>query len=125
MELKVFTLITDNNSVNRNVFKLFSDEEHLNVSVPNAACAERPLLFILDPVYIIKSVQNSWINKKNDLVSFTYPNFNNLSETATVSFKIIRLLCISENKSLAKSAYKLTLKSLYLSSIERHKVTAP
>lgn len=121
--LKVIALITDNNSINRKTFKLFSNGENLNVSVPNPACPERPLFFILDPVHIIKSIRNNWLNKKDDLVSFTYPDFNNHSEIATASFKILRTLYASESHNLAKCAYKITLKSLYPSNIERQNVS--
>lgn len=122
ISVKVIAIVSDNNSINRKIFKQFSSKNELEISVPNPAIPSRPLFFLLDSVHLLKSIRNNWINKKDELVSFIFPDFSDTSCFNVASFKVLRSLFALENKNIVKCAYKLTLKSLYPSNIERQNV---
>ena len=65
----VLGLCCDGASANRKLWKLHNDSNELMYRVPNvfAAEGERFLYFISDPPHLLKTVRNSWYNKKRKL----------------------------------------------------------
>ena len=65
----VLGLCCDGASANRKLWKLHSESKELVYRVPNiyAAEGERFLYFISDPPHLLKTVRNSWCNKKRKL----------------------------------------------------------
>lgn len=67
--LFVLRLCCDGASANRKLWKLHSESKELIYRVPNiyAAEGERFIYFISDPPHLLKTVRNSWYNKKRKL----------------------------------------------------------
>ena len=89
---------------------------------------DRPLFFMFDSVHILKCVRNNWINQKSNDRSIVYPffEFNDIKTKAfsdnIASFNSLKQLHAVENGSLVKCAYRLSLKALNPTSIERQNV---
>ena len=65
----VLALCCDGASSNRRLWKLHSESKELVYRIPNvfASEGERFLYFISDPPHLIKTIRNSWYNKKRRL----------------------------------------------------------
>ena len=83
---------------------------------------------MFDSVHILKCVRNNWLNQKSNDKSIIYPFFEfddikteGLSDNIA-SFNSLKQLHAVENGSLVKFAYRLSLKALNPTSIERQNV---
>lgn len=78
---------------------------------------------MIDPVHLLKSVRNNWLNQKNIEKALYFPNFPNImsndsSNFQTASLSSLRKLVYCERNSLLKFGYTLNLKSLSPSNLE-------
>ncbi|KAH9382973.1 hypothetical protein HPB48_023610 [Haemaphysalis longicornis] len=55
--LRIIAVITDNNSINRKTMSLFGAPCKLQSVYPHPADPDRPLLFLIDPVHLMKCVE--------------------------------------------------------------------
>ncbi|XP_055928658.1 uncharacterized protein LOC129959790 [Argiope bruennichi] len=124
----VIGIITDNNSVNRKAVGLFIDPPELSYCYSHPVNKQRPLFYVVDPVHLFKCMRNNWLNQKNDGKCFFYPNFDLVPEVKdianfkTARFSTIRDLYNLESDSLVKYGFKLSLKALAPSNMERQNV---
>lgn len=119
---KVIVIITDNNRVNQNLYKLFTDGK--SFFFPNPDYIDFPIYLMYDPVHIFKNFRNNWLNLKNLFLTFLFPDMNmNSDNLKKASFSHIRDQYQKEKHLLLKKAYKLNYKSVHPSSMERQSVT--
>ena len=97
----------------------------MSIVYPHPCDIDRPLFFMFDSVHILKCVRNNWLNPKSNDKSIVYPFFEfddikteGLSDNIA-SFNSLKQLHAVENGSLVKFAYRLSLKALNPTSIER------
>ena len=83
---KVLCLISDNNRINRNMFKLFPSKDSNEICVQNPADESKELFLMFDSVHLMKSIRNNWLNQLNVEKTFICPKFNNFDENINVSF---------------------------------------
>ena len=121
-DLIVRVLCTDNYPLNVNLFKLFSPSGILEPSVPHPSDPTRTLNLMFDFVHIIKTIRNNWINQKDPNHTFTFPSFDDFTLSNSASFEDIRVLYKEEQRSVAKTAHRLTAKSCWPSNLERQNV---
>lgn len=72
---KVIVIVTDNNSINRKCVRNFNNPSAEYV-YPHPCNSERPLFYCVDPVHLIKSVRNNWVNQKNREQAMYFPTFD-------------------------------------------------
>ena len=77
---------------------------------------------MFDFVHIIKTIRNNWINQKDPNRTFTFPSFDDFTLSNSSSFEDIRVLYKEEQRSVAKTAHRLTAKSCWPSNLERQNV---
>lgn len=118
---KVLAIITDNNNINKRMFEYFEKTSDSVPSYINPKDSSFPLFLLYDPVHLVKSIRNNWINHK-DLI-FDYPNFENVNVIEKANFGHLRFLYDLEKNYLIKYSHKLSYKSLYPQSVERQKVS--
>lgn len=80
----------------------------------------RPLYFVIDPVHILTNIRNNWINK-NPNQYLKYPDFKE-DGMRMASFNALKQLHAIEKENILRYGYRLSLKALYPSSIERQNV---
>ncbi|GBM55735.1 hypothetical protein AVEN_190323-1 [Araneus ventricosus] len=124
----VIGIITDNNSVNRRAVDLFIDPPELSYCYPHPADKSRPLFFVVDTVHLFQCIRNNWLNQKNDCRCFFYPKFDSVHAVQDIAdfkaarFTTIRELCNLESDKFVKYGFRLNLKALVPSSMERQNV---
>ncbi|GBN17158.1 hypothetical protein AVEN_252104-1 [Araneus ventricosus] len=80
---------------------------------------------VIGPVHLFKCIRNNWLNQKNDGRCFFYPKFDSVHAVQdTADFKAarsttIRQLYNLESDKLVKYGFRLNLKALSPSSMER------
>ena len=67
---RIISLISDNNIINRNSFKLLSGTDVLKPYIINPVNREDTIYIIFDSVHLFKCVQNNLINLKNNHILF-------------------------------------------------------
>ena len=77
---------------------------------------------MFDFVHRIKTIRNNWINQKDPNNTFTFPSFDDFTLSNSASFEDIRVLYKEEQRSVAKTAHRLTAKSCWPSNLERQNV---
>ena len=80
------------------------------------------IYFLFDSVHLLKSVRNNWINLKNYIKTFTFPDIDDNSVILHASFNHLETMYNLESNSTLKQAYRLTYKALHPHSIERQNV---
>ncbi|GBN15042.1 hypothetical protein AVEN_182966-1 [Araneus ventricosus] len=124
----VIGIITENNSVKRRAVELFIDLPELSYCYPHPVDKSRPLFFVVDPFHLFKCIRNNWLNQKNDGRCFFYPKFDSvhavqdIADFKTARFTTIRELYNLESDKLVKYGFRLNLKALAPSSMERQNV---
>ncbi|GBN13260.1 hypothetical protein AVEN_81212-1 [Araneus ventricosus] len=124
----VIGIITDNNSVNRRAVDLFTDPPELSYCYPHPVDKSRPLFFVVDPVHLFKCIRNNWLNQMNDGRCFFYPKFvsvhavQDVADFKAARFTTIRELYNLESDKFVKYGFRLNLKGLVPSSMERQNV---
>lgn len=113
----VLVVITDNNRVNQNVFKLLAPDS--SYCFKNPKYLGRLIRLIFDTIHIFKNFRNNWINKNDEEKSFFYPKFSDFSVVQQASFKDLHN---SEKYKIIKLAPKLKTKTLYPSRFDRQRV---
>ena len=63
----VLALTCDGASPNRRLWKLHSRTDEMVYKIPNPYATDRQLFFISDPPHLLKTIRNSWYNKKRKL----------------------------------------------------------
>ena len=103
---KVISLVSDNNSVNRKAFELFTPNNLLQPSIPHPIDDKRLLFFIFDTVHIVKSIRNNWINKRSANCTLKFPSIESdtFSPICSAQFRHLELVYETEKKSLVKYA---------------------
>ncbi|XP_077512600.1 uncharacterized protein LOC144123693 [Amblyomma americanum] len=127
--LKVIAVITDNNSLNRKMMSLFSENREVSIVYPHPADKSRPLFYVVDTVHVLKCIRNNWINQKNQGTCLYFPEMS-LSgvlpdgppRTKAASFGAVRQLYALKKTSLLKLGYKLNSKAVYPTPMERQNV---
>lgn len=121
----VISVVTDNNSINRKAMTQFVSPPSINILYPHPADKSRPLFYVTDPVHLLKSVRNNWLNQKNAEQCMYFPVFDDVhsSDTfQTASLSAIRKLVTCESNSLLKFGNSIPLKALSPSNLERQNV---
>jgi len=72
----VISVITDNNKVNSNMFKLLCGGE-MQSCIVHPCDASWKMFFLFDTVHIMKCVSNNWINQKKCEQTFCFSDFVN------------------------------------------------
>lgn len=116
---KILAIITDNNRVNQNMFKQFSDTYYIT----NPDYANDKIFLTYDSVHILKNIRNNWINLKDPEKSFIFPSFENPTIKQRASFMDLRNFYKKEINSINKKAYKINDKTLYPNTFERQNVS--
>ena len=65
----------------------------------------RPLFFLIDPVHLLKSIRNNWINQKNHKKCMHFPSFDGMTDAQnfhTAAFNSLRKLYECEMNGLIK-----------------------
>ena len=62
---RIISLISDNNIINRNSFKLLSGTDVLKPYIINPVNKEDTIYILFDTVHLLKCVRNNWINLRN------------------------------------------------------------
>lgn len=130
---KVICVVTDNNSINRKAMSYFAEPPTLSIVYPHpslqsTSAESRPLFFMFDAVHLLKCVRNNWLGQKDIDKTMKYPQFC-FDDSSFITTKIcsapfvtLRKLHSLEAESLLTHAYKLTLKSLCPSNLEKQSV---
>lgn len=113
-------VVSDNNSINRKAMSYFENPPKLCNIYQNPYDNTKPMFFIIDTVHILKNIRNNWLNQKPNQV-MKFPNFNDDS-IHYASFNTLKEMHNYEKENLLKYGYKLSLKALYPTSIERQNV---
>ena len=127
----MIAVITDNNAVNTKAMLFFAQPPALQTRNPHPVDATRPLFFLFDSVHILKCIRNNGLNFKNAGKCFIYPQFSFMDICSTVtqpglikaSFDALRRIQNLESDELVKFSYRLSLKALSPSNLERQKVS--
>lgn len=124
---RIICVITDN-AINGKAMSLFAQPPKLSIVFPHPAQHSRPLFFMFDCVHLLKCFRNNWINQKDAQKTMKFPKFSTSSEytdqpdTAYAPFSTLRKLYSLEADSLLKHSYKLTMKAISPSTLERQNV---
>lgn len=124
----VICVVTDNNAINAKAMKLFAEPPQLSIVYPHPAQTNKPLFFIYDAVHLLKCVRNNWINQRDDMMAMRYPEFSSDGiyyedqKIEIAPFKTLHRLYTLESGNLLKHAYKLSLKAISPSNLERQNV---
>jgi len=70
---RVFSVITDNNAINRKAMPFFAEPHQLSFVYPHPCDVSRPLFFLFDSVHLLKCIRNNWINAKSTEKCMVYP----------------------------------------------------
>lgn len=116
---KIICITTDANRTNQNMFKQFSQT---NPFIINPKYPNEKIFFLYDFVHIFKNIRNNWINQKDSLQTFIYPDFNNISVIKKARFTDLQNIYNLEIDQITKKAYKLNHKTLYPNKFERQNV---
>jgi hypothetical protein len=122
----VLAVISDNNSVNRKVYKSLLTPGEYSFQVP--PFPNKPIFLLHDSVHLLKSIWHNWLNKKTVDQSFSYPSLKNglnvdaSTPAVQASFSHLRNLYSEEKAKVAKLTPTLTYKSLFPTSMERQNV---
>ena len=117
----IISIISDNNVINRKSFISLGGCDQLVPSMKNPV-NDKTIFFLFDSVHLLKSVRNNWINLKNYLKTFTFPDIDDNSVILHASFNHLETMYNLEADSTLKQAYRLTIKALHPHSIERQNV---
>lgn len=74
MEYEIITIVSDNNRVNRKMFKYVCGgtlESYIN----NPSNNNKQIFLFFDTVHIFKSIRNNWLNQSDCYQSFIFPKF--------------------------------------------------
>ena len=83
---------------------------------------------MFDSVHLLKCIRNNWLAQKDVNKTFKFPKFSfddidfNRTRICNAPFNTLKKLHSVESDSLLKHAYKLTLKSLSPSTLEKPNV---
>jgi hypothetical protein len=114
--LKIISIISDNNRINRNMFQKFSANGNISFNLEGV-----PVHVFYDTVHIFKNIRNNWINLKDSEKTFIYPSFENDS-VYRAKFSVIRNLYKKEVNLVVKKAPNLNYKTCYPTHFERQNV---
>jgi len=116
--LKVIIIVSDNNAVNRKLFKILCGSGILFLC--NFQVFEGLKTFCtFDSVHAGKSFRNNWLNQKDSDKTFVYSDFNNFQILRFAKFSVLKEIFKKEKNLLIKTAPKLNYKNVYPSNIER------
>ena len=73
-DFRIVSLISDNNIINLNCFKLLSGSDDLRLFIPNPVNPDYRIYILFDTVHLIKFIRNNWINLKNNQKTFYFPD---------------------------------------------------
>ena len=119
---RIISLISDNNIINRNSFKLLSGTDVLKPYIINPVNKEDTIYILFDTVHLLKCVRNNWINLRNNQKTFDFPDMTDKNTILAASFSHFEVMYNMEQTSLVKQATRLNYKSLHPHSIERQNV---
>ena len=114
---KVVSLLSDNNRINRNVFAAICGGI-LQPSIVHPLDSTRQLFFLFDPVHLLKSIRNNWINQIDQ--TFYVPGID--GNAAKACFAHLKQLYDSERSQIVKLAPNLTFTSLHPNNLQRQNV---
>jgi len=114
---KVVSLLSDNNRINRNVFAAMCGGV-LKPSIVHPLDSTRQLFFLFDPVNLLKTIRNNWINQIDQ--TFHFPGV--IGNAAKACFAHLKQLYDSERAAVVKLAPNLTFTSLHPNNIQRQNV---
>lgn len=120
---RVACVVSDGNSVNKKAMSHFTSPPTNGIVYPHPFDPARPLFYVIDPVYILKSVRNNWLDQSNDLLCFSFPEFQTEPMRAQrmlyASFATIREAYNVERTEQLRFRYNVSREALYPSSVDR------
>lgn len=116
---RVLCIITDNNRVNQNMFKLVAGD---GIQFPNPNYPGKSIYIMYDPVHIFKNIRNNWLNLKSPGKTFMFNSFDT-GDVKMACFDDVVKLYKEEADKCIKKAYKLNSKTIYPSKLERQNVS--
>lgn len=121
---RVACIVSGNTSVNRKAVSYFTSPPTSGFVYPHPSNPARPLFFVIDPVHILKSIRNDWLDQKNDLLGFFSPEFKpgstRAQELLCASFATVREAYNLECDNQMRYQYNVPREALYPSNVERH-----
>lgn len=119
-DFKIIAIITDNNRVNRVMFKeLSSFDNNFTYDFSNTY----KTFLSYDSVHIFKNIRNNWLCQKDAEKSFVFPSFYDRDKILVAKFTDIRQSFRKECNQLIKLAPKLNFKTVFPSTLDRQKVS--
>lgn len=124
----VISIVTDNNAINGKAVSYFANPPKLSIVYPHPVQTGRPLFFLFDSVHLLKCVRNNWLGQKDEDKTMKFPQFpcvqgNTESDKIMYApFCTLKKLYFLEEDLLLKQSYKLSLKALSPSSLEKQNV---
>lgn len=120
---KVICIISDNNSVNRNMFERLCNG-NLKSYFVNPFDEKQCIYVLFDSVHLFKCIRNNWLNQIDNNQTFIFPDFNDPSseKKLTASVSHLKMLYTYEENHVVKMAPALSKQVLYPTSIERQNV---
>lgn len=100
---RAVSLLSDNNRINRNVFAAICGDV-LQPSIVHPLDSTQRLFFLFDPVHLLKSIRNNWINQIDQ--TFHFPRV--VGNAAKACFAHLEQLYDSERSAVVKLAPNLT-----------------
>lgn len=125
---RVICVLTDNNAINGKAMSHFTVPPKLSIVYPHPADSSRPLFFMFDSVHLLKCIRNNWLGQKDLEKCMKFPSFSfqgvcdTVTKISCAPFTTLKRLHYLEAGSLLKHAYRLTLKSLTPSNLEKQNV---
>ena len=101
---RVFSVITDNNAINRKAMSFFAVPQKLSFVYPHPCDRTCPLFFFFDSVHLLECIRNNWINKKSTATCMMYPSVK--SETVQSDHCDIIHFELTSPVSIAQSSFK-------------------
>lgn len=124
---RVISIVTDNNAINGKAVSYFADPPRLSIVYQHPAQRTRPLFFIYDAVHLLKCIRNNWLGQRDSQKTMRFPQFSqeksydNMKIMYAPFTTLLRLYAL-EKDSLLKYSYRLSLKALNPSNIEKQNV---
>ena len=110
----VIFITSDNNVVNRKMFRSLSGSDHLMPYIINPVNNIDKIFILFDSVHILKCIRNNWINLENFKRTFTFPGFNDYNEIFRASFSELEHVYEMEKSLTIKQAYRLSWKAFHI-----------
>ena len=73
--LRIVSIISDNNVVNRKSFMLISGSDTLRPYIMNPVKPSQNIFILFDTVHLLKCVRNNWLNLRNEKTNICFSGY--------------------------------------------------